>query len=131
MIQALFQLAVDDADVLQTAGSSLKQAPGDGIYRLWYGSDQVDGQISVNVKGQQAVETSEMRVITVNVLNLDRAPDAIFSVKKGDTVTINYNEVTAGTATLAVRFLDLVDMLLEQGKSPSAIARELMRLGGG
>jgi len=51
VISLVVQLPADDADVLNTAGSQLRRAPSDGEYRVWINSDQVDGQVSVNVAG--------------------------------------------------------------------------------
>lgn len=113
MITLIQSLATDDADVLQTAGSQLRRAPDDGVYRVWVGSDQVDGQLGVNVAGLQVLEDSEIPIETVSTLDTSKAPYVEFPVEDGDDVIMNYNEVTAGTAIVKVQFLDEVDLALE------------------
>lgn len=130
MIQILVQLTVDDADVFQTAGSQLRRAPGDGEYRYYVVSDQVDGQLSINVGGMLVVEPSEMPVGTVNALHVEGPPIFKHRVSKGTDVVVNYNEVTGGTATLLAQYLDVIDLMLEQGHSPNQI-RQQMRGGFG
>jgi len=125
VIQQYFTLAVDDADVFQTAGSQLRRGPGDGEYRYWIGSDQADGQFSVNVGGMLVVEPSEMPVITVGVLRVDGPPHYKHRVSRGVDVVANYNEVTGGTASLLVQYWDPVDLMLEAGKGPAEIAAQL------
>lgn len=122
MIQLLRTLATDDADVLQTAGSQLRRAPADGEYRLYAISDQADGLLSINVGGVQVVESSNMLVTTVSQLKIEGPPLFRFLVRKGVDVVINYNEVTAGTATVLIIFLDLVDLMFEKGKTPRQTA---------
>jgi len=117
VITQWFTLAVDDADVLSNAGSQLRRSPDDGQYEIYVQSDQADGLMSVLAQGQQVLEESELPQGTVSQLRTDTEPFAKFLVEKGDDVLINYNEVTAGTGTLAVRFLDVVDLMTEQGYS--------------
>lgn len=120
MQQLYVQLPIDDADVLQTAGSALRRCPEAGKYRMWCGSDQADGQISVTVNGVLVVEPSEMPVITVNQLRLDGPPTYEWTAGQGEDVIINYNEVTAGTASSLIRHLSVFDLMVEAGKSPAA-----------
>lgn len=116
MITIYVQLGVDDTDVLNTAGSQLRRAPADGEYRIWYGSDQADGQVSINAAGLQVVETSEMPVITVNALQLQGPPWFSFKCNRGADVIINYNEVTGATASMLIQFLDMLDLAVEAGR---------------
>jgi len=125
MISQFFTLAVDDTDVLQTAASQLRRSPGDGEYRMWYGSDQADGLLQVTAQGVTVVEEGETPVITVGVLDTSGPPLHSWKVGDKDEVVINYNEVTAGTATMKLSFLDMVDLLMEQGMSPGEIAETL------
>jgi len=117
LISQLFELLVDDADVLGTAGSQLRRAPDDGQYEIWAHSDQSDGLLSINSAGLAVYEESEMPQGTVGQIDTGKEPVAKFIVGKGDDVIMNYNEVTAGTATVKVRFMDLIDLMTEQGYS--------------
>jgi len=117
MINQVFELAADDVDVLGTAGSQLRRAPDDGQYEIWAHSDQSDGLLAINSGGLAVYEESEMPQGTVSQIDTGKEPVAKFIVGKGDDVIINYNEVTAGTATLQVRFMDLIDLMTEQGYS--------------
>lgn len=122
--QVTIQLATDDNDVFQTAGSQLRRAPGNGMYQFWYGSDQADGQLSCKLSGLEVIEPSEMRVITANQLSLDRKPDAWFLCQEGQDCIVKYDEVAAGTATLHAKWLSLADVMIEQGHSPARIIQE-------
>lgn len=116
MISLTVQLPADDADVLATAQSVLKQPPEDGLVRIWAGSDQPDGQLTVTQDGADGkrtiVEPSEMRLITANALPLNGPPDFEFLVEAGKTLTVNYNEVTGGTATLHIKYYSLREVSL-------------------
>lgn len=125
MINLQLTLAADDTDVLQTARSILRRAPADGEYRIWWGSDQADGLLDIKRDGMNVLEPSNTRVITVGVLERNRKPDVSFKVKRMQEVVINYNEVTGGTATIFVEFLDMVDLMFEAGLSPSRVVAEL------
>jgi len=116
MISLVVQLPADDADVLNTAGSQLRRAPADGEYRVWLNSDQVDGQIAVNVAGLQVVEASEIPTTTANQLKVDGPPVFAWKANRGADVIINYNEVTGGTAMMLIQFHDMLDLSVEAGK---------------
>jgi len=117
MITQWFTLPADDTDIFNNAGSQLRRAPDDGLYEIFAVSDQADGLLSIVAAGQNVLEESEMPQATVSQLVTDGEPLSKFLVEKGDDVLLNYNEVTAGTATLFARFLDVVDMMQEQGYS--------------
>lgn len=128
MIQQVFNLPADDSDVFQTAGSQLRRAPDDGVYRMWYSSDQVDGLITIIAAGMNVLEQSKMPVKTVNQITAEGSPLVEFAVAAGDDVIVNYNEVTGGTASMIAIFLDLEDVLVEQGLTPTEVEAELRRL---
>lgn len=111
--QLFLQLPTDDTDVLQTAGSSLRRAPDNGRYDIWYGSDQADGQLEITRNGEKVLEASEMPVITANALKIEGQPHVQFWVKRGHDVIINYNEVTGGTASMHIKFKDAIDLAME------------------
>lgn len=112
MISATYQLPADDSDVLGNAQSNMKNAPENGLMQVWAGSDQADGQLTIKHKGEEVVETSEMRVITANALPLNGPPDFEFGVEENKPTIINYNEVTGATAMLHVKFFTLGEVLL-------------------
>jgi len=131
MRQLLKTLAVDDSDILQTAQSDMREAPEDGEIRVWYGSDQADGTLTVIHQGINVLEKSNMPVITVGQLKTDGPPQFRFKVTKGGKTIMTYDEITGGTATILIVFFDLVDLLLEQGHSPIAISNMLRAMGKG
>jgi len=105
----------------------LETAPDDGEYRVWWGSDQRGGTLTITSSGELVLETSESPVLArAGALDLGAAPDAKWLVEKGDVQTIAYVENSAATEfTLAVRFLDRADLMIEQGFAYSDIDAEL------
>jgi len=107
------QLTVDDTDILQNAQSQLRRPRTSGRFQLWWGSDQADGELTVIVSGVNVVEKSNMPLITANALKIEGPPLAEFYVGPGVDVVINYNEVTAGTASILIKFADMQEVALE------------------
>lgn len=109
-ISVIRSLAVDDSDWFQTIGSSLRRAPETGLYRFWGASDQADGLLTIKVGNKTVMEQSHMKVISVGQLRLDEDPIAEFFVLQGQDVVVSYDEVTAGTATLACKFYNMNEL---------------------
>jgi len=113
MITEVITLPADDADVLGSADSILETAPEDGRYEVWFASDQVDGLLSILVGGEVVAEEMNAKVQTVSQIDMSQAPLISVFVDGGARVIAAYNEVTAGTAILAIRFSDSMDLLAE------------------
>lgn len=129
MRQLFKTFTVDDTDILQTAASDMREPPMDGEMRLWIGSDQADGTIEVVHGGINVVEKSNLPVITVGQLKTDGPPTHRWKVAAGVKVVAKYDEVTGGTMTLLLQYFDIVDLLMEAGFGPQAIARMLGQEG--
>lgn len=125
MISIQQDVGTTTADILNTEGSQLRRAPGDGEYRLWWAADQADFTYSVNSRGVQVVETSRSTVRTANVILKDGPPTNRWKVAKGDDVIIAATEVTAGTAVMLLEFWDMVDLLMEMMKTPLEVMQAL------
>jgi len=100
-----FALLVDDADVL--TGSDLAAAPFSGMMAIYAASTQIDGTVTITHPSAAGVgaplRTGIVLIRAGPELRKDEdVPLAVFPVSKGDEVTINYDEVTAGSAIMSV-----------------------------
>lgn len=100
-----FALLADDADVLN--GSDLENAPFGGMMAIYAASTQIDGTVTITTPSTSGVGAPlRAGIVAIRAgpeLRKDEdVPLAVFPVAKGDSVTINYDEVTAGTAIMSV-----------------------------
>jgi len=98
-------LLVDDADVLN--GTDLESVPFGGMMAIYAASTQIDGTVTITTPSTSGVGAPlRAGIVAIRAgpeLRKDEdVPLAVFPVAKGDSVTINYDEVTAGTAIMSV-----------------------------
>lgn len=100
-----FALLVDNTDVL--SGSDLEAVPFSGMMAIFAASTQIDGTVTITTPSTAGVgaplRTGIVAIRAGPELRKDEdVPLAVFPVTKGDQVTINYDEVTAGSAIMSV-----------------------------
>jgi len=100
-----FALLVDNSDVLN--GTDLEAVPFGGMMAIYAASTQIDGTVTITTPSSSGVGAPlRAGIVAIRAgpeLRKDEdVPLAVFPVKQGDHVTINYDEVTAGTAIMSV-----------------------------
>jgi len=100
-----FALLVDNTDVL--AGSDLADVPFSGMMAIYAASTQIDGTVTITTPSSSGIGAPlRAGIVAIRAgpeLRKDEdVPLAVFPVTKGDSVTINYDEVTAGSAIMSV-----------------------------
>lgn len=86
----------------------MQTAPGPGVVGVWAASSAADGLITARIGAlipinRQAIPQTAATTAIINTE--ETAPVATAQVRGGERITVDYVEVTAGTARIVVIFL--------------------------
>jgi len=86
------------------SSDELAVAPGPGAVGVWAASDAIDGLITVRIGGHLQVNRQVIadRGTGAPILTEEEAPIATATVAGGERITVDYVEVTAGSARVIV-----------------------------